>query len=655
MKTPMPNNKDELHPQDKRNLIIFVVVSLVIWFTFDQIILKPRMDQLHATKEAEAIAAKKARGNMSAEELVTATEVRPRQEIISESARITLENAALSGSINLKGGRFDDVTLKDYYDTLDKKNNVALFAPAGSKDPEYADFGWLSKDSNIRTPNKNTVWSVEGNSKLAPQAPVTLYWENGQGLRFERTISLDDQYMFNVKRRVINNSGSTVTLFPYMLVAQRGMPADFFNRGIVHEGPIAYVNEEIEEVSYSKMKKKKMATYRSSEGWAGLSDHYWMTALVPTREHEMKYQFTYTDNIDPDKVGAFQVDLTGDAQAIANGSSYETTADMYVGTKNLKIIEQYAQDYSIKHFDLTVDFGMFYFITKPFYHVLMFFANLFGNFGVAILCLTLVVRAAAFPLANTTFKSFAGMAKLAPEMQKLKEKYKDDKAKLQQSLIKLYEKEKVNPMAGCLPLLIQIPIFFAVYKVLLISLEMRHAPFFGWIHDLSAPDPTTIFNLFGLIPWDPPSFMMFGVWSCFMLVFMILQKKLTPPPADPTQKILMYYFPYFISYILASFASGLVIYWTFSNALSVLQQYVILRQSGADIYLFKSHTEKKKIKQDQLDKIEDARKEALKKLKGGSELLGDDVIDAEEVEDAAKKKPAKPITKPKPKKSKKKK
>ena len=632
----MMQNKEELHPQDKRNLIIFVVVSLVIWLTFDQIILKPRMDALRAAQEAEALAAKKDNPQFADSEFAENNVIRTREEIIATTSRITLNNSEMSGSISLKGGRMDDVTLKNYYETLDKRRRVALFAPSGSKDAEFAEFGWLSKDKTVRIPNKNTVWNVSGNSNLTPQSPVTLFWENGQGLRFERVISLDDKYMFNIKRRVINNSGRDVTLFPYMLVVQHGLPFDFFNRGIVHEGPIAYVNDELEEVSYRKMQKTKASSYRSTEGWAGLSDHYWMTALIPERDHDMKYQFTYKENPNRGEIGAFQV-----------------------GTKNLKTIEQYAKDYQIKHFDLTVDFGMFYFITKPFYHILMFFAGIFGNFGVAILCLTLVVRIAAFPLANKTFKSLAGMAKLAPEMQKLKEKYKNDKAKLQQALIKLYEKEKVNPMAGCLPLLIQIPIFFAVYKVLLISLEMRHAPFFGWIHDLSAPDPTTIFNLFGLIPWEPPSFMMFGVWSCFMLFFMIIQKTLSPPPADPTQKILAYYFPYFISYILAGFASGLVIYWTFSNALSVLQQYVILRQSGVDVYLFKSREEKQKIKKEQKEKLEEARKAGLKKLEGG------DVIEGEVVDDAAKDtdkdadekpaKPKKPISKPKPKKSKKKK
>lgn len=645
MKDPMLNDKEKMHPEDRRNLIIFIVISLILWVGFDHYVLNPRMEAVRAEKEKTALEA--AEQNLTPEAIAMANETRPRQDIIKETSRLKFSNPVMEGSFNMSlGGRLDDVTLKDYYETLDKKNNVSLFAPAGSEDPEYAEFGWLSKDSGIKTPGKNTKWRYLGTNHLTPKDSLTLFWENGQGLRFERIISLDDKFMFTIKRRVINKSGKDVTLYPYMLVAQHGLPKDFFNRGIVHEGPIAYVNKDLEEVSYKKMKKKRDVVLRGANGWAGLSDHYWMTGLIPPADQDYKYQFSYKPNADPDRVGNYQVDLTGVPETIAAGQSYEISSMMYVGTKDLDSIDAYGKNYDIEHFDLSVDFGMFYFITKPFYHVLMFFFNLIGNFGVAILCLTLTVRLATFPLANKTYKSFAGMSKLAPEMQKLKEKYKDDREKMQQALIKLYEKEKINPMAGCLPMLLQIPIFFAVYKVLMISLDMRHAPFFGWIHDLSAPDPLTVFNLFGLIPWQPPHILLFGAWSCLMLFFMILQRKLSPPPTDPTQKMMANYFPYIISFMLSKFAVGLVIYWTFSNALSVVQQYIILRRAGVEVYLFKSREEKQRMRDEQQKKMEEMRNPKADDENGDAD---------EDSADKDEEKEAKPISPPKHKKKKKKK
>lgn len=642
------NEKDQLHPDDKRNLIIFIIVSLVLWFGFDHFVLQPKVEAARAAKEA---ALKAAAADQSVNHMADAADkVLPRADVIAAQKRINLGNDMIFGTMALKGGRIDDVSLADYFVTLKKKDHVALFSPAGSEHAEYADFGWMpASGSAVKTPNKDSVWQLSGtNADLAPGRPVTLTWDNGQGLLFERTYSLDKKFMFTVKRRVINNSGAPVTLYPYALMAQNGYPSDYLHRWVVFEGLQAYVGKDLKEFSYDKMVKQGKAEFSGQGGWMAFSDHYWLTSLIPAQDQDMKYSFRYTPDKSGDKkkVGRYQIDMTGAARTVQPGAASDVTSHLYVGTKNLKTIEAYGKDLKIGHFDLTVDFGLFYFLTKPFYHILMFFAHLTGNFGLAILCLTLCVRILVFPLANTTYRSFAGMAKMGPEMQEIKKHYGEDKARMQEELVKLYEREKVNPMAGCLPMLIQIPVLFSVYKVLAISLEMRHAPFFGWIHDLSAPDPTTVFNLFGLIPWTPPHALMFGAWSCAMLFFMILQKKLTPPPSDKMQNYMMYFFPYFISYTLSKFPSGLVIYWTFSNGLSVLQQYIIMRRAGADIFLFKSKTEKERMLEKREREMEEVREKAKKRSEGQKQ--------GETEKDDAPTQTA-PVSKPKPKKKKKKK
>ena len=463
----------------------------------------------------------------------------------------------------------------------------------------------------------------------------------------------DIEYLFTVKQRVINNSGREVTLFPFSLVAQHGLPEDLYGRWIVHEGPIGYIDGELTELSYKKIQDKPLKEVNAAEGWIGMTEHYWLTSLFPEVKEGNQFRFLFKEPEAEGQLPTFQVDVMGAARSIAAGETTENTTHFFAGPKKLSLLEDYEKQLELKHMDLSVDFGMYYFMTKPLYYLLHWLRDIVGNFGIAIILLTVLVRFMVFPLANKSFKSFAGLRKIAPKMTELREKYGDDREKLQAELVKLYEKEGVNPMAGCMPILIQIPIFFALFKVFQISIEMRHEPFYGWINDLSAPDPTSIFNLFGLIPWDPPQQLMIGAWPCLMLVFLIIQKKMNPPPQDKMQKVMMDFMPFFITYLLSGFAAGLVIYWTFSNALSVVQQYIIMTNMGVKPELFKSKAQK-----------EEERKMREANVHPGMEMLKDDLKEAEEKfedalfgdeEEQKAAQPPKEISKPKPKKSKKKK
>ncbi len=658
-------NDDPMHPDDMKNLLTFIIAAVVVWVSFDHFLLRPRMEAMEAARKQQQIAASVPTG-----ETATARELRPRQEVLPESDRIRIETDRLTGSISLNGGRIDDLALREYFQTMEKIRSVNMFSPMGSYHPRYAAFGWTDAAKKIRTPDKDTKWSVVGggNTVLRPNQPVTLYWDNGQGLRFENEILLDDKYLFTVTQRVINKNAGNITLYPYTALAQHGLPEELYNRWTIHEGPIGYIKGELQEITYKKMKDVGFKEFQSDEGWLGLTEHYWLSGMFPASDTPGTYRFVY---VPPEKAGngqaRYQVDIMGAGRTLNSGESFETATRIFVGPKQLSILEGYAEQFGWNHIDLAIDFGMWYFLTKPLYYLLHWLGDIAGNFGIGIILLTFVVRIFVFPLANTSFRSFAKLRQVAPEMSKLREKYGDDKQKLQQALVKLYEKEKVNPMAGCLPILIQIPIFFSLFKVLQLSVEMRHAPFYGWIKDLSAPDPTSIFNLFGLLPWDPPAQLMIGIWPCLMLIFMIMQKAMSPPPQDKTQKMMRNIMPFFIVYIMAGFPAGLVIYWTFSNALSVLQQYVIMKSMGVEPHIFKSKEEKEFERQieegptvhPELEVIEHDVEEAL---------FGEELEDADAAEEgqekktakkaakkAATKKEAKPVSKPKPKKSKKKK
>lgn len=647
----MPQGPNDMHPQDKRNMIIFVIVMFAVWFAYDSYILKPRMQAMKAAQEArlsdpDAINLSSGQASSDAR---PSNEVVARSEAVSENARLPFENDVISGSIALKGARLDDLWLQEHYETLDKKNHVVLLSPQGTKYARFIEAGWLSANDDIRVPTKDTVWRVRGDdvgTKLAAGNSITLFWENGQGVLFERIISLDEHYMFTVKQQVTNNSGQALKLYPFSAIKQRGLPQDRAKRPIVHEGAVGYINDDLHEYKYKKLRKQKLQQFDSDHGWIGVTERYWLTSLIPSTGANSTYRFISQadESITGHRKNLYQFDIRGAAVEIANGDIAENTTQAFVGVKKVDLLAAYEKEQHIKHFDLSVDFGLWYVLTKPFYHLVVFLGDLVGNFGIAIILLTVIVRTAVFPLTNASYRSFARLKQVSPQIAALREEYPDDKQKLQESLVALYEKEKVNPLGGCFPIIIQIPIFFALFKVLNLAIEMRHVPFYGWIQDLSERDPTSVFNLFGLLPYNVPEFMLIGGWPCIMLFFMIIQRKLNPPPQDKMQAYMMAFMPFFITYILSKFAAGLVIYWTFSNALSVLQQYIIMRRMGVEVHLFKSSKEDKDME---------------KAVKEGPSVHPELGVIEDELEDAldgksGKEEESKEITPPKPKKKKKK-
>ena len=626
---------DKMHPDDMRNLILFAALSIVLWLSYDHFILKPKMDAMRVAQEA----AQKSAMEMQVENGMTPEGERPREEVISESRRVDVKNDLLTGSLNLKGARLDDLTLTQYYETVEREKEVTLLSPAGTEYPKYIEHGWVTSDSSIAVPSKDSVWRLKRGGELSPNSPIVLEWKNKSGLTFERTISLNEDYGFEVTQTVRNNTGKNVTLYPYGLVLRRDIPKEFLGRFIVHEGPMIYAGDSLSEKTFGKMEKKPSIVDTGDRGWAALTTKDWLTAIVPQQGVDTKFRITYTKAASANVKDRYQVDAMGPAQTIEAGQTASYTSHFFAGAKKLNLLEKYEKEWDVPHFDLTVDFGWFYFLTRPFFTVINFFYGLVGNFGLAIILFTVVLRICVFPLANTSFRSFAKMRQIAPQMNELREKYADDKQKMQQELVKLYQKEKVNPMAGCLPILVQIPIFFSLFKVLSNTIEMRHVPFWGWIQDLSAPDPTSIFNLFGLIPIDLPGFLMIGAWPCLMLLTMIVQRKLSPPPTDKFQAQMIAAMPWIMTFILAQFAAGLVIYWTFNNLLSVLQQYIIMRRMGVEVDLIGNILGKNK--PEEAEPSEEKAKEMAE-------------IEPGEVEEAASVKPKK-ISKPKPKKSKKRK
>jgi len=610
-----PNQKGQggMHPTDKRNLIIFVLASLLLWFAFEHFIIGPRVEEAkkqQALIEQNAPATKLAKAELE--------KILPREEKIASTKRISISSPELIGSIPLVGNRIDDISLKNYFTELKGDKPVVLMSPSETEFPLYAETGWLAETADTKLPDKNSQWTVKGNDKLTPQSPVTMTWSNGEGLTFERRYEIDEHYMFTVTNKVTNATNQTVGLYPFSSVTRRNFPHDH-DKGIGYEGPLGYIGDELHEVKYSKLEEIGIQKQTSLTGWIGFGEKYWLSALIPPQMEQSTFTFQSTPNIKDEKLSVYQVDVRGEKETIAAGEYVSETMHIFVGAKKVKVLEGYEESLGIKHFDLAVDFGVLYFLTKPLYFLLTLFNGWVGNFGVAIIMLTFLVRGAVYPLASKSYRSFAGLKKVAPKMAEIKELYGNDKPRLHQELVKLYETEKVNPMAGCFPILLQMPIFFAVYKVMAIAVEMRHAPFFGWIHDLSAHDPVTIFNLFGLIPWNPPTFLMIGPWSILMLVLMLIQKELNPPPQDKIQKDMIFWMPWVMTFVLSSFASGLVIYWAFSNLLSVLQQAYIMRSMGVPIYLFspdaaKEHAESFKIESKQV--VEKIREEKNNKKDG---------------------------------------
>ena len=493
-----------------------------------------------------------------------------RNEAIENEDRVQFENSTVIGSISLVGASIDDLTFKKYTNTLNGDDNVVLLNPKKVEDGYYIETGWATANKNINLPNSKTIWTIEGNNKLTPNSPIKLSWTNDQNIKFIKDISIDDQYLFKVNQTIINNSEKTYNFYPYGQIIRNLAPEiiDFF---ILHEGLIGVFDDQLVEEDYDDIEEKKFSI-NADKGWLGITDKYWITSLIPQENRKFRTDFDYKN-----KFRANFIETS--ATEIGANETKSNEIKIIIAAKEVDIIDGYAENLNISKYDLAIDWGWFYFLVKPLFFVIDYFFELTGNFGIAIILITICIRIVFFPLANYSFKSMAKMKVLQPEMTRLKELHKEDKMKLQQEMMALYKKEKVNPVSGCLPIFIQIPFFFAIYKVLFVTLEMRHQPFYGWIKDLSERDPTSIFNLFGLIPWDPPSFLLIGVWPCLMGLSMYLQQKLNPTPPDPIQAKIFAFFPLFLTVILAPFPSGLVIYWTINNILTMAQQYVIIKRT----------------------------------------------------------------------------
>ncbi len=514
-----------------------------------------------------------------------------REAALALSPRVPIRTERVTGSINLIGARLDDLRLNDFHETVDDSSpTIILLSPVGAPHGYFAEFGWIGDGSGADGPGPDTRWTVPASAELTVDTPVTLTYDNGQGLVFSRTIAIDENFMFTVTDAVANSGAAPVSITPYGRVTRLGEPE---NHGwyILHEGLIGVFGESgLEEVDYGDLEDGPKTMDPVSRGWLGITDKYWAAAMIPPRDAEFTGRFVRTD----DPSIRYQADYRGTAETVPAGSSVETTTQLFAGAKQVSVVglnwlfvtvDGYAQKYDIEGFELLIDWGWFYFITQPMFLVIDWLFRVFGNFGVAILLVTVIVKAIFFPLANKSYKSMSAMKKVQPQMTELREQYKDDKVKQQQALMELYKKEKINPLAGCWPVAVQIPVFFALYKVLFVTIEMRHAPFFGWIQDLSAPDPTTIFNLFGLIPWTPPHILMLGIWPLIMGVTMFIQMRLNPTPPDPAQRMIFTWMPVIFTFMLASFPAGLVIYWAWNNTLSVLQQYTIMRRQGVEVNL----------------------------------------------------------------------
>ena len=493
-----------------------------------------------------------------------------REEALVQSERVKFENENIKGSISLKGASIDDLTFKNYKVALENDEKVVLLGPRNIDEGYLIESGFVTTDKNIEIPNSETVWSSIGNNELTNQTPIKLTWTNTQGITFEKEIFLDDKYLFTIKQKVINKSNKKYDFYSYGQIIRNQIPeiTDFY---ILHEGLIATLDDELIEEDYDDIQEKKF-TKIAQKGWLGIGDKYWITSLIPPENKEFKTTFDYKNK--------FRVNFVStEPLALNENSSISEELKVIIAAKRVDVIDGYAEKLKIDKFDLVIDWGFLYFITKPLFYGIDYFFKLLGNYGLAIIAITICIRLAFFPLANFSFRSMAKMKALQPEMVRLKELHKNDKMKLQQEMMALYKKEKVNPMSGCLPILVQIPVFFALYKVLFVTIEMRQMPFYGWIHDLSERDPTSIFNLFGLLPYDVPSFLVIGAWPVAMGVSMWVQQKLNPAPTDAMQAKIFAFFPLFLTVILAPFPSGLVIYWTVNNILTMAQQVFIMKKT----------------------------------------------------------------------------
>ena len=559
-----------------RNVIIAIALSLSVILFWEAFMTVPKKElQNNSTSQSKQF--KEENDNNKDDSIAPSiNEIKipksvSRNESIDSVQRIKINNEKIEGSISLKGGIIDDVSFKNYKQSLEKNDNVVFLNPKQTTDGYFVETGWTSIGNKIKVPNINSNWKVKGNNILSPDKPVILEWNNQEGLIFRKKINLDKKYLFNIDQEVQNNTSQTIQLYPYAQITRNKKPDDLMGFYILHEGFIGVFDEELKEDDYDDVEDKKIVREAGS-GWLGITDKYWVTAIVPPKNENFKSTFLFKNTYKANYI-------LNDPINLAPSTKKNNQVRLFVAAKEVNTIDSYAESQNIEKFDLVIDWGWFYFFTKPLFFLIDYLFKMTGNFGVAIILITAAIRIIFFPLANYSFRSMAKMKALQPEMMRLKELHKEDKVKLQQGIMALYKKEKVNPASGCLPILIQIPFFFAIYKMLYISLEMRHQPFFGWIKDLSAQDPTSIFNLFGLIPWDPPGFLIIGIWPILMGLTMYLQQKLNPAPTDPIQAKIFMFFPLFLTIILAPFPSGLVVYWTVNNILTIAQQWVIMRRT----------------------------------------------------------------------------
>ena len=557
--------------ENQKNLFLAIIISMAIIFGFQLLVPQPERAPVSEDQTSDQSLVDLSLQGSSLGKIID------RSEVINNSGRVAFNNSKIKGSINLAGALIDDLILMEFQETLDPESQLIEFLnPLGSENSYYIDTGWVSSDSSIELPNISSIWEADRNS-IGINDPVKLSWTNSQDITFEKIVSLDEDYLFNVDQRVINNSKKSFDLFPYGLSKRQGIP-EMQNFFILHEGPLSITDNVLEEFDYDDLKDKKKIKLSSIGGWIGMTDKYWQTAIIANQNEPIQqtYSYSFVENTDN-----FQTDLVGEKITISEGSSISHNLKLFAGPKIVSVIDKYMEEHGVLEFDRSVDFGWFYFLTKPIFNVLQFIFSYVGNFGWSIILFTFLMRICFFPLAQQSFKSMAKMKKLGPEMQRLKEQYGDDKAGMQKEMMALYKREKANPIAGCLPILLQIPVFFALYKVLFVTIEMRHAPFIGWIHDLSAPDPLGLLTLFGFVDWNVPGILQLlniGIWPILMGISMFLQQKLNPAPVDKMQAKIFMFLPIVFTFVLGGFAAGLVIYWTTNNVLSMAQQYVIQRK-----------------------------------------------------------------------------
>jgi len=579
--------------QNNKNVLIATILSAIVLLSWTWLYEKPRIEKEEAQRklmaaqkpgaaEVKIVAKNGTTQVVKTEPQEAVLALKNREEILanSKNSRLAVESPSLHGSISLKGARFDDLTLAKYFESQEKKKEVVLFAPAESKERYFADFGWLSSNSGLELPNPNTIWKSDA-QKLTPEKPVTLSWTNKQGIEFKIKIALDENYMFNISQSVKNNSKNEISVASYGRI-NRVLNEQRQANYILHEGPIGAFDGVLSEESYKNMRKEPHHNFTANAGtggWVGITDKYWLSAMIPDKNinysGDFAYNFANQNNL-------YTSEFVGQEFKIAAGEEFKFNHSLFAGAKKVRLLDQYSKDYDLKLFDRAIDFGWFYFLTKPFFFIIEFLNKFLGNFGLAILAMTVLIKLALFPMANKSYMAIAKVKKLQPKIETIRERFKSDKIAMNREMMELYKKEKVNPAAGCLPILVQIPVFFALYKVLFVTLDMRHATFYGWIHDLSAPDPTSIFNLFGLLPFSVTGSFTLGIWPILMGITMILQQKLSPSSSDPTQAKILKWMPFVLTFVLAAFPAGLVIYWTWSNTLSILQQWVITKKMNQE-------------------------------------------------------------------------